>query len=163
MWHALVDANLSGDGFILAGDFNMVKSLDDYMDYSPKCTSPTRWEKAAWSRLLNHYGLEDVWRSEHIRKTSHKSFTWSNNRSGEAYWCARIGRIYLSCSLTVQGGNTCLHSHTKILDYAPVTFRLFPSASIAKACKLSHRNIGVCKRTVQLREGLELRRRTGSQ
>ena len=120
MWSHLAQTPLPEARWMLAGDFNNIKSAADKQGGSHK-TSISQREPEAWNKLLMRLGVRDAHRIGSYHRTNTKAFTWTNAHQDDTMIQTRIDRIYINQLLEQQGGATeILPTIPDISDHAGV-------------------------------------------
>ncbi|KAG0553637.1 hypothetical protein KC19_12G027100, partial [Ceratodon purpureus] len=124
LWEAINEAPLPPAQWILAGDFNMIESLDDKLGGAEKSKMYIP-ESEAWNRTILKFNLGDSFHMPEFRRLTKKRYTWDNGQIAQHRVATRIDRIYLPPKLQAMGGQMgILATLHRISDHAPFVLKL---------------------------------------
>lgn len=132
MWNHIAQTQLPEVNWVLVGDFNNIKSMNDKQRGSTKAGINTR-KLEAWNKLLVRLGVRDAFHVGNYTRENNKAFTWSNAHDDATMIQTRIDRIYISPNLEHTGGSIeilptilDISNHAGIVLYKKSTDRRTP-------------------------------------
>ncbi|KAG0571612.1 hypothetical protein KC19_VG027100 [Ceratodon purpureus] len=124
LWEAINAAPLLPANWIIAGDFNMIETLDDKLGGSDQ-TKMYALQAEAWNRTLLKFALGDSFHMTEFRHLTKKKFTWDNAQLASERVTTRLDRIYVSPSIQQLGGQVGILANLgDILDHAPYVLKI---------------------------------------
>ncbi|KAG0595095.1 hypothetical protein M758_UG138900 [Ceratodon purpureus] len=93
LWNTIREFDLPEADWILTGDFNMIEDLEDKRGGTDSI-GQGHLELQAWTALLLHLQLSDVYYLDEFRKLTPVRYTWDNRQHGQESIISRLDRFY---------------------------------------------------------------------